>query len=68
MSTCLDCLKGKTKEKVPEEQHLEKADNSTHITRSFDILTAEEFAKLIGEPLINVTTACELGVYKGAKK
>lgn len=50
---------------LPEEI---TADNSTHITRSFDILTAEEFANLIGEPLIAVTTACEFGAYKGAKK
>lgn len=58
------------KYKVPEEQLLEKTDDSTDVALSFDILTADEFAKLIGEPLINVTTACELGVYKdkGAKK
>lgn len=50
---------------LPEEV---TADNSTHITRSFDILTADEFAKLIDEPLLRVLTNCELGVYRGAKK
>lgn len=56
------------KEKVPEEQHLEKADNSTHITRSFDILTADEFAERVNGSLPAIIAACEVGVYPGARK
>lgn len=55
-------------EEVSEEQHLEKADNSTHITRSFDILTANEFAERVNASLATIISSCEIGLYPGAIK
>lgn len=56
------------KDKVPEEQLLEKTDDSTDVARSFDILTANEFAERVNASLATVISSCEAGLYPGAIK
>ena len=57
-----------TKYKVPEEQLLEKTEDSTDVARSFDILTANELAERFNVSLATVISSCEIGLYPGARK
>lgn len=56
------------KEETPEEQIMEKIGDSTHITRSFDILTANEFAERVNNSSAAIIASCEVGLYPGARK
>lgn len=56
------------KYKVPEEQLLEKTDDSTDVARSFDILTANEFAERVNNSSAAIIASCEVGLYPGARK